>query len=282
MQLKTALPIITIILLYITSLSIELFVKGTEPGLFLAFREIVKGVLCVGIAYLFLHKSNPITLQVKKPKLEALLGLLAVALTLVVLFVYWAAPQVLFPQEWVKPVYNAVGFDPAVIWVVLAMVGIPIVVWVLGKYSPKDVGLSIPKKRHFLTWLITFVIAVALAFLLALSYGGNFLAPYFQDLLSLDTAKWLILAYLPEELLFRVYLQTRLEKLTNPSWAILITAVLFNLLHAPQQLLGNNWSYPSIVSNILLPVNGLIGGYIWYKTRNLPLLTLYHMTIYQL
>jgi membrane protease YdiL (CAAX protease family) len=282
MQLKTALPIIAIAILYTLSLLIELLVSGTEPGLFLAFREIIKAILCVGIAYLFLHKSSPINLQVKRAKLEALLGFAAFALTLTVLCLYWAAPQLLFPHEWVRPIYNVVGFDPAVIWVVLAMAGIPVCIWVFGRYSLKDVGLSIPKKRHILTWLVTFAVAVTLAFLLALSYGSNFLAPYFQDLLNLDTAKWLFLAFLPEELLFRVYLQTRLEKLMNPSWAILITAVLFNLLHAPQQILGMGWSTPSIIANVLLPVNGLIGGYIWYKTRNLPILTLYHMTIYQL
>lgn len=282
MQLKTALPIIAIALLYTASLLIELLVSGTQPGLLLAIREIIKGALCIGIAYLFLHKSSPINLQVKRPKLETLLGIAAFALTLVGLCLYWTAPQYLFPHEWVTPIYNVAGFDPAVIWVVLAMVGIPICVWVLGKYSLKDMGLSIPKPRYILTWLVTLIVAVTLAFLLALSYGANFFAPYFEDLLNLDTAKWLFLAFLPEELLFRVFLQTRLEKLMNPAWAILITAVLFNLLHAPQQILGMGWSTPSIIANVLLPVNGLIGGYVWYKTRNLPVLTLYHMTIYQL
>jgi membrane protease YdiL (CAAX protease family) len=282
MQLKKALPIITIAILYTASLLIEFLVLGAQPGPFLAFREIVKGAICVGIAYLLLHKTSPVTLQVKRPKLEALLGFVAIALTLAVLCLYWATPQYLFPKDWVRPIYNAVGFDPAVIWVVLATVGIPVCVWVLGKYSLKDVGLIIPKPRYVLTWVVTFIVAMALAALLALSYGGNFLAPYFQDLLNLDTAKWLLLAFLPEELLFRVYLQTRLEKFMNPAWAIIITAVLFQLLHAPQQILGLGWSYPSVIANILLPVNGLIGGYIWHKTRNLPVLLLYHMTIYQL
>lgn len=213
MQLARALPLIVLAVLYSSSILIQILILGTEPGPAYALREIVKGVLCVGIAYLLLHKSGTITLQVKRPKLETLLGLLTVALTLAVLYLYWASPQFLFPQAWVRPIYNVIGVSPSVFWVVLALIAIPVSVWILGKYNLKDVGLRIPKIRHVLTWLVTFTIAVTLVFLLALSYGGNFLQHYFSDLISLENAKWLFLAYLPEELLFRVYLQTRLVKI---------------------------------------------------------------------
>ena len=90
----------------------------------------------------------------------------------------------------------------------------------------------------------------------------------------------LVRAALPEELLLRVTLQPRLARFLPLGWAILMQALLFMAAHLPQQII--QYHRPLILaSGYLLTVdNGLIGGYLWYRTRSLPLLVILHLFAY--
>ena len=88
-------------------------------------------------------------------------------------------------------------------------------------------------------------------------------------------------AAIPEELLFRALLQTRLEAVYGRWIGIISTAALFGLMHAPQTLFLSSAgkSGPvSVVIGVLLGqgVGGLIFGYVWTRYRNLWALVAMH------
>ena len=60
MQLARALPLIVLAVLYSSSILIQILILELNLDQLMPC-EIVKGVLCVGIAYLLLHKSGTIT-----------------------------------------------------------------------------------------------------------------------------------------------------------------------------------------------------------------------------
>jgi len=78
-----------------------------------------------------------------------------------------------------------------------------------------------------------------------------------------------ITAGVTEELLFRGYLQTRLEKLFGNAWmGILISALLFGLMHA---------GWESLL-HIIVPLwIGLVYAFFYYKYRNIKILILLHI-----
>ena len=75
-----------------------------------------------------------------------------------------------------------------------------------------------------------------------------------------------------EEFLFRGAMQTRLRVLLNPSWAIVIQALLFGIWH-----FGANFGYKGIAgintviafSVVVQGTAGLAFGIIFQRTRNL-------------
>ena len=81
----------------------------------------------------------------------------------------------------------------------------------------------------------------------------------------------------PEELIFRPLFQERMERVFEEWSAILISSIIFALLHLPGLLIlslsrgGTNADLLTILSRLGLFhfTISLIFGYIWYKTRNL-------------
>jgi membrane protease YdiL (CAAX protease family) len=94
----------------------------------------------------------------------------------------------------------------------------------------------------------------------------------------------LFTAGLPEEIVFRGFLQTRLEAATGRLAAIAITAFLFAAWHLPTRYLlshgveGEAGSLISILAGTGLPVflAGLLLGLAWDRWRNLPTLVAIH------
>jgi hypothetical protein len=87
----------------------------------------------------------------------------------------------------------------------------------------------------------------------------------------------LLIAALPEELVLRVGFQPRLAAFMGIGLAIVVQALLFSMGHVPQQMLRYERS-PLIALAYVLPIeNGLIAGYMWYRTKSLPLLLLLHL-----
>ncbi len=97
----------------------------------------------------------------------------------------------------------------------------------------------------------------------------------------------LLCAALPEELVFRGLLQTRLEAVLGRLPAILLAALLFTLWHLPTRLLlssgveGAAGDLGSVLVGTGLPVFivGVIFGWAWDRWRSLPHLVLAHWAI---
>ncbi len=100
---------------------------------------------------------------------------------------------------------------------------------------------------------------------------------------------WMSLeAGLVEEYFFRASLQTRLERATqSPVGGIVITALLFGLIHSPGLYLRSGMTHealgahPSLLmaigySIVILSPAGLFFGILWARTRNLLLVVLIH------
>ena len=94
----------------------------------------------------------------------------------------------------------------------------------------------------------------------------------------------LFIAGIPEEVVYRGILQTRLERLLGRLWAILITALLFTAWHLPTRFLlsrgveGTAGNLGSVLLGTGVPVLiiGLLLGIVWDRYRNLPSLIAFH------
>lgn len=96
----------------------------------------------------------------------------------------------------------------------------------------------------------------------------NYLIPDLSipNLLTL-TFLMVFLVGLIEELIFRSVLQNRLEMLLGSRGGLIITSVLFGLMHS---------GYGNIGEVFYAVFVGFIIGYMFYKTRSLPLVTMIH------
>jgi CAAX protease family protein len=94
----------------------------------------------------------------------------------------------------------------------------------------------------------------------------------------------LFTAGLPEEIVYRGFLQTRLEAAAGRVVAIVVTALLFTAWHLPTRYLlshgseGEAGSLLSILAGTGAPVflMGLLLGVVWDRWRNLPTLIVFH------
>lgn len=97
----------------------------------------------------------------------------------------------------------------------------------------------------------------------------------------------LFTAGIPEELVYRGFLQTRLERIVGRPAAILVTAILFTAWHLPSRFMmasgaeGAAGDLASVIRGTGLPVLvvGLILGLAWDRWRNLPALIALHWGI---
>jgi membrane protease YdiL (CAAX protease family) len=137
--------------------------------------------------------------------------------------------------------------------------------------------------------------AIAIALVAGLAINLQHVGPIGR-LLSTDVA-WsrialgfvlpLVAAAIPEELAFRVLLQTRLEKVGGRLFAIGISTALFALWHLPSRFLlasgveGTAGDLGSIVRATALPVFavGLVLAAIWDRWRSFPVVVALHFAI---
>jgi len=160
----------------------------------------------------------------------------------------------------------------------------------VGLRNPiKNMGLTWPTKSGWLAVMAVILINFAAGVLFQLLPPGEAISVPAHDLASqiagplsifVLVAGLLFRAALPEELFFRVTLQPRLARFLPIGWAILLQAMLFMTAHLPQQVI--NYQRPLILAlgYVLTVDNGLIGGYLWYRTRSLPLLIILHLLAY--
>jgi membrane protease YdiL (CAAX protease family) len=63
-------------------------------------------------------------------------------------------------------------------------------------------------------------------------------------------------------------------------WAIVVQALLFSALHLPRSVLRLGYAWPLALASVFHLCNGVLGGYLWSKTRSLPLLAALHLFAY--
>lgn len=119
---------------------------------------------------------------------------------------------------------------------------------------------------------IYIVLSVPLGFLLGLgeflTIQTGYLIPdlTFGNLLKL-TLVMVLFVGLVEELIFRSILQTRFEKVMDARAALIITSLLFGLMHS---------GYGTFYEIFYTSFAGFIIGFVFYKTRSLPLIATLH------
>jgi membrane protease YdiL (CAAX protease family) len=132
--------------------------------------------------------------------------------------------------------------------------------------SLKDIGIT--TKNIFMYMIL----AIPLGFLLGLgeylTIRPGYLVPdlTFVNLLKL-TIVMVFFVGLVEELIFRSILQARLEQALGVKEALIITSIMFGLMHSGYGTY-NEMLYTGFV--------GLIIGIIFYKTRSLPFIAVLH------
>jgi len=171
----------------------------------------------------------------------------------------------------------------------VVLYGAVLILFIGLRYPIKDLGFAWPSKSGWLALGVVILINFAAGALFQVVPPGESVTGSPGDLANQITGPMSVIvllvgimfrAALPEELLFRVTLQPRLARFFPLGWAILIQALLFMAAHLPQQTLLYNRSW-LLASGYLLAVdNGLIGGYLWHRTRSLPLLIILHVFAY--
>ena len=212
----------------------------------------------------------------------------AVFYVLVAILIGWLVVKMPLPilgaSEFVQDFWYAVVFK------ILFLLLIPALVYFrIWRYSAQDLLLGINPTAW--GWLKGAAL-IALGFLLNARHlsGISDKLPEFADVnlrLALGIVFLFFIAGLLEELFFRGYLQTRLEKLWNAPLAILVSGLLFTAWHLPSRYFlasgveGNAGDLTSVFLGTGVPVFlvSLFFGWHWARYRNLPLLILVHWAI---
>lgn len=144
---------------------------------------------------------------------------------------------------------------------------IPVAVIILHQRdSLEQIGITM---KHIVPYMI---ISVPLGFLLGLGEYLTIRAGYlipdltFENLLKL-TIIMVFFVGLVEELIFRTILQSRLEKALSVWEALLITSLMFGLMHS---------GYGTLQEILYTGFVGLIMGLAFYKTKSLPFIAVLH------
>ncbi len=226
--------------------------------------------LWLWVAHRFLPGGPPDRSPIKRPALELSLGLLSIGLLAV------------------GATGHFLGFA-GLRWLALAAL-LPLAVLIGFRYDRQALGLINASRRAWIVLLAVIAINLLVGMIggLVLPAGeldtsaGADLAEELTSPLSIfvTLAQVLLIAALPEELLFRVYLQPRLAHYVPVGWAIVIQALIFSALHLPQHLIRFGYPWAFALAGVLSINNGVLGGYLWWRTRSLQLLVILHLFAY--
>ena len=282
MKKKDLVPFSIIAFSWFLSLCTRLIFGLDGIGLTLGegINEIVKVALAIGLIWLFLRDipalSYAKTISSRKSALVELLiaGFCVLIPQLVISWIY-------------LPFLAFVGMTYAIV-----------LVFTVRNYSMKelgfflkDLGMRLPSMKIMACWAVTVTLFVSLIYF---SAGGDFqafLQDYFYTLqinrIQENYFYVLSMVFLwlaREEIFFRVFIQTRLERLLPTGLAIILQGLIFSIAHIPGNAISLGWGWNAVphLANTLLLTNGMIGGYLWHRTKNLPILILYHWTTYPL
>lgn len=192
------------------------------------------------------------------------------------------------------PILGATQFVQDAWYALLFKIGLLLLVpgiiyFTVWKYRLKDLLLGLKPTGKNIAETILFV---ALGFLINAGHlkGLSEKISLFDDVpirMMMGILMPLFIAAIPEELFFRGYLQTRLEKKWNRLSAIMVTNLLFAAWHLPSRYLlsagaeGQAGDWGQVILHTGLPVFivGVIFSVHWSRARNIVLLVLTHWAI---
>jgi Predicted membrane-associated HD superfamily hydrolase len=134
------------------------------------------------------------------------------------------------------------------------------------QYSLEQIGISMKNIEAYMVLSIPLSLVLGLGEYLIIRAGYLIPDITFENLLKL-TFIMVFFVGLIEELIFRSLLQTKLEKALSTGESLLITALLFGLMHS-----GYGTFYEILYTGFI----GLFMGLIFYKTRSLPFIMVLH------
>ena len=219
-------------------------------------------------------------IQIRRPKFEA--AALTVFAFLYILLSYCTGLLIL---RWPAPVLGAASFTHSAWYIFLfkifALLTVPLVMFRWWGYGVRVLLLDWKPTPQRVTWA---VVAFLLGFSLNLGHlerigeaSARYSTGEFTLRIALAVLLPLFMAGLPEEIVYRGLLQTRLEAVCGRIVALIVTAVLFTAWHLPTRYLlahgveGEAGNFGSVVLGTGLPVFvvGLIFGLIWDRNRRL-------------
>ncbi len=147
---------------------------------------------------------------------------------------------------------------------------LPIIFLLILRYSFGQMGFNWDK----FSWLVALL---PLVILIAFGLTNHKPQPF-----AISAACYFFGAGLPEEFLFRAFLQTRLEAiLRRPIWAVWLASFIFGLSHVPIDLGGSflHWQDALLTAFTYQMTVGFALGYAYMRTRNVLPLTFIHTLI---
>lgn len=169
------------------------------------------------------------------------------------------------------------------LWYIGLKLGLLLIIpWVLLRYyrTPSKNEPAPERPRLLIRWMWVSPIFIMVVWIY-LTYFSVFTSPRNSSQIVDPTTLIIILLFgflinsLLEELFYRVWLQTRLERLLGSWPAIFLTSILWSIWHIAIQGTGE-WStdLATVISN--QGITGIFLGYLWSRYRNVWVLILIH------
>ena len=150
---------------------------------------------------------------------------------------------------------------------IYAPLAVPVAITAVYQHLTRE-ELGITFKRIWLYILLSVSIGAGIGVGEYMVIQTGYLIPDLSPLNLLKlTVVMVFFVGLVEEVIFRSVLQTRLNKIFGAWGGILLSSMLFGVMHS-----GYGTSYEVLYTFFV----GVIIGYMFYKTRSLPLITLIH------
>jgi membrane protease YdiL (CAAX protease family) len=221
-------------------------------------------------------------LYIEKPRREA-----AIAVLFALFFIAASAGTGMLIRIHPLPLYGAASFTCdfwyVVVFKILLLLVLPIFWFYMRGYNFGDMlpGWRL-RAGTLIAIIISFIAGMSLNLLqgrheLVLEGMRNFQPPEAAIRLGLGIIVPLFMAAIPEEFVFRGFLQTRLERVSGRMLAVSVTAILFTAWHIPTRYLlahgieGTAGDLMSVIRGTGIPVLiiALIFGLFWDRYRSL-------------
>jgi membrane protease YdiL (CAAX protease family) len=230
--------------------------------------------------------TNYAPAPIKRPKLETILGAVVFSLFFIISLIFWGLVNIPFLanaywgfvmniQKLIK-VLNAQGFPnwalgdlKNAIQSTCLNLAPTLFLFILLGYGLK--GMSI---RFWNLKLILILLAITIS--LGLPFQLITQKPFYQVIILYLIN--LFINGIPEELFFRGFFLPRFERVfKNPALALVITSILFSVIHIPSHLNSGASIFLTVANTLsLAQPTGLIWGYLYLRTRSVVPGALWH------